>query len=137
MSDPQPLIAARRARAEQAHNKAHAALAAMVRVREPITFAAVAARAGVSREFLYRHPELAAKIRTARNTTPLTAASDSAEENRPVLAALREHIRRLEADHATQVQALRAENAQLRRQLESALGELLATSARQPARPNM
>ena len=31
----------------------------------------------------------------------------------------------------------RAENAQLRRQLESALGELLATSARQPARPNM
>ncbi len=48
MTAPERLIADRRARAEQAHQPAQSALAAMLRRREPITFAAVAARAGVS-----------------------------------------------------------------------------------------
>lgn len=127
MTSPDALIAARRARAQRAHDQALTALKAMTRAREPITFAAVAARAGVSREFLYRHPDLADKIRQARHDTPTPLApAPHASEGSP-LSALRAHIRRLEAQHAHELSALRNENKRLRAELELALGQLIAS----------
>jgi len=119
-----PLVAARRARAANTHQRALTALRQLIRAREPVTFAAVAARAGVSREYLYRHLELASKIRAARTRyAPQPVEAPSGEQ--PVLAALRDHVRRLDAEHHDQLAALRRENEDLRRQLETALGRLL------------
>jgi len=121
---------ARRAQAAAAHEKAEKAIRDMVRAREAITFAAVAARAGVSREYLYRAPDLAAKIRAARQQPHLAPVDNPAGQPDPVLAALREHIRRLEHRHADELRTLRTENDQLRRELEATLGRLLADSNR-------
>jgi len=123
MTAPQHLIAARRTQAALTHGRALKALRDMVRARHPITFAAVAARAGVSRGYLYRTPDLAAKIREARQQPRLAPAEGTAGQQ-PV-AALREHVRRLELHHAKELGILRAENDRLRRQLEVALGHLL------------
>lgn len=131
MTSPDALIAARRARAQRAHDQALAALKAMTRARERITFAAVAARAGVSREFLYRHADLADQIRQARHDTPTPLAPVSHASESSPLSALRAHIRRIEAQHAHDLSALRNENKRLRAELELALGQLIA-----PGQPN-
>ena len=104
----------------------------MTRAREPITFSAVAARAGVSREYLHRKPDLADKIRSARSSpTPRPAVTaDAASVS--VIRALREHIRRLEAEHALEVRGLHADNEALRRQLQHTLGALLDAGGSQP-----
>lgn len=90
-----------------------------------MTFSAVAERAGVSRGYLYRNPELASKIRTERDRTPVVAPAPTAVPA-SVEAALREHIRRLEANHERELQTLREENQHLRQQLQTALGELIS-----------
>lgn len=126
MTNTEALIAARRAQAQRTHDRALQAIKAMTRAREPITFTTVAARAGVSREFLYRQPELADTIRAARRGPhPLATAIAPRPGEPSVLTALREHIRRLEASHAEQMNALRSENARLRQQYEQVLGQLL------------
>lgn len=137
MTAPDHLIAARRAQAAHAHDKAEKAIRDMVRARETITFAAVAARAGVSREYLYRAPDLAAQIRAGRQQPRLAPVDDTAGRHEPVLAALRDHIRRLEHRHAEELRTLRAENNQLRRQLEATLGRLLTQSNQAGATPTV
>lgn len=129
MTGPEHLIAARRARADDTRHRADKALATMIRAREPITFTTVASRAGVSREYLYRVPELAAKIRDARSSTPVRISAEASEAPHSVIAALRDHIRRLEVQHATDLSHLRAENTRLRRELEAALGQILTRDA--------
>ena len=102
----------------------------MVRSREPVTFSAVASRAGVSREYLYRTPDLAANIRNARASRAgeLREASESGSPS--IIAALRDHIRRLEATHHTEIANFRRENQDLQRQLAAALGQLIGEQPR-------
>lgn len=119
------LAAYQAARSEQTRSRAHAAVAALVKERRAVTFSAVAERAGVSRGYLYRTPELASKIRTERDRPPAMAPAPT-EVTASVEAALREHIRRLEATHERELQTLREENQNLRRQLQTALGELIS-----------
>lgn len=126
MTGTEHLIAARRARAGDTRHRADKALAKMIRAREPITFTAVASRAGVSREYLYRTPELAAKIRAARSSPPARLSDEINQEPHSIIATLRDHIRRLENQHTTDLAQLRAENNRLRRELELALGQVLA-----------
>lgn len=118
------LVQARKRQAEATKARATKTLAAMIRAREPITFAAVAARAGVSREYLYRTPDLAQRIRATRLTTRPALVLDTARSD-PVVAALRDHIRRMETKHAAEVRALRDENVTLRQQFQRALGQLV------------
>lgn len=129
MTGTEHLIAARRARADDTRHRANKALAKMIRAREPITFTAVASRAGVSREYLYRTPELAAKIREARSSPAAPISSEATQKPHSIIAALRDHIRRLEAQHTRELSQLRAENTRLRRELEAALGQILTTAA--------
>lgn len=129
MTGPEHLIAARRALADDTRHRANKALAKMIRAREPITFTTVASRAGVSREYLYRTPELAAKIRDARSSSPARLSNGANQEPHSIIATLRDHIRRLEARHATDLSRLRAENTRLRRELEAALGQILTSDA--------
>lgn len=62
------------------------------------------------------------------SVTPITPpfSVDWTGGGNPHLAARREHIRRLEATHERELQALREENQDLRRQLQTALGELIS-----------
>jgi hypothetical protein len=54
------------ARSIGAAERARGALVELARDGEPITFAVVAARASVSRQFLYSHPDLRAEIERLR-----------------------------------------------------------------------
>ncbi len=126
MNDTTPLASARQRMAQATAERAEKALATMIRDRDPITFTAVAQRAGVSREYLYRHPELCQRIKQARQTAPRQLSS-TAGKTEGVVAALRDHIRRQDRAHQDTLRQLAADNADLRRQLETALGVLIAT----------
>jgi len=97
--------------------KAAAALHALARTTDPITFGGLARSAGVSRSWLYRQPELRQQIEQLRRPAlpgrsqvpPTQRASD--DSNRQKIAIYREELKRLQA-----------ENRDLREQLARKLG---------------
>ena len=114
--------AARRRR--EAEARATRALGAMSRQGEAVTFVAVARRAAVSTDFLYRHPTLRAEVVDLRRATsgrpspnppePVPVAPDTSSAVRSLAAQLKE----LRARH-------RDELARLQKALASAHGENL------------
>ncbi|MFC0359106.1 DUF6262 family protein [Kytococcus schroeteri] len=120
-----PLVKYQARRSQQTHDRAVQALQELVKKRQPVTFSSVALAAGVSRGYLYRNRELAKLICAERDRKPPLQAV-KAQACGSVEATLRAHIRRLEATHEKEIRALREENEDLRRQLQNALGELLA-----------
>jgi len=111
------LLQAAVARRQNARHKASQAIERLDQQGEPITFAAIAAAAGVSRTWLYRQDDLRELIRRLRvdndrsvRTPPTQRASD---------ASLRQ---RLDAARH-EVAHLRSENADLRQRLERHLGD--------------
>ncbi len=99
-------------------HRAQAALAELNRHGEPITFTTVAHRAGVSRGWLYRQPELRSAILSLRTDTrasgPLLPAAQRATAD-----SLRQRVDGLRAEIAN----LRDENKQLRERVARILGE--------------
>src|SRR5437764_555708 len=99
------LAAATRRRREQTLARAHKALQELEDSGQPITIAALAARARVSRAWLYAEPELRQQINALRDKTPATRpvappgqrASDASLHQRLVLA--HERIRELTDDN--------------------------------------
>ena len=97
--------------------RATAAIHALGRSADPITFCGVARVAGVSRSWLYRQPDLRGQIEQLRQSArpgssrvpPIQRASD--ESNRQKLKIYREELARLQA-----------ENRDLREQLARKLG---------------
>ncbi|MEK8142869.1 DUF6262 family protein [Streptomyces sp. M10(2022)] len=63
---PTHLQQATRARTEKAEKRARAALAQLTKAAEPVSFTAVARKAAVSTDFLYKHPELRTLIERHR-----------------------------------------------------------------------
>lgn len=118
------MIAARRREAARKEAAVEQALGRMVRRREPITISAVAARAGVSRSYLSRHPILGDKVRRAATTSPPRPAR-STDQPATVEAALRHHIRGLQAAQETQLTSLRAQLRSLEQENAVLRGELL------------
>lgn len=121
-----PLVTSRRQRATDTRKAAESALRRLVKRKAPITFAAVAAEAGVSTGYLHRHPDLAPKIRQLRDAQHTQPALHTVTAEPTIIDTLRDHIRRLQADHNRQIRELHAENAALRAHLQAALGELIA-----------
>jgi len=91
----------------------------LIREKQPITFNAVAAASGVSKAWLYKEPEVKARIQQLRQQTagargvhrvqePSSASKDA------VIRTLKERIKKLEA-----------ENSELRKQNEVVYGQLL------------
>lgn len=123
MNNTEPMIAARQARAAAAEQAATRSIRKFIRTGTPVTFTAVAADAGVSTGYLYRHPTLANKIRKHRPVTrprpETTATKDS------ITSALRQHIRALTEEHQRERVELAAQIDQLRAELDAALGELI------------
>jgi hypothetical protein len=112
------------ARTAAAAARAENTLVAMITEGEPVTFRGLAARAGVSLDFLYRNAGIRSRIehhRTARPARP--APADDADE--PGGEHASSVVRTLTAQLAGLKRRHREETAELRRALEQAHGENL------------
>ncbi len=131
-----PIIAAARQRHEITRAKAIQALRELDRAGTPVTFAAVAGHAGVSRSWLYAQDDIREQIQRLRDATSRSASPPIPASQRASDSSL---LRRLEAAHAERNRLLeertrlREENARLRRQIARALGDQRHTGpSRQP-----
>ena len=102
-----------------AEQRVRGALADLDRRGVPISFQAVATHAGVSRAFLYAHPQLRATIEQLRDQHQHTPSRLPAHE-RASGESLRARLRGTLEEN----KRLRAENAQLRDELALAHGEV-------------
>ena len=132
-TNPAPIIAAAKRRHELTRAKAIQAIRELDHAGTPITFAAVAGQAGVSRSWLYRQPDLRDQVQHLRKATTRQTTAPVPADQRASDASL---LRRLQAAHARNQQLLDertdllTERDRLRRQLAHALGE-----HRHPAHP--
>jgi hypothetical protein len=115
------LVAAAQRRSDQTLARAQQALRELQTAGQPISVAAVAAHAGVSRAWLYTQPELRQQITALRHATPPapppiapTPASDASLRQRLTLAHQRIH------ELTDQNQQLRDKIAALHGQLRAA-----------------
>jgi len=109
------------ARTAAAAARAENALVAMIKDGEQVTFRGLAARAGVSLDFLYRNAGIRARIehhRTARPARPVPASAPGGENASSVVRTLTAQLADLRHRH-------REETAELRQALEQAHGENL------------
>ena len=116
--DAAPLAEAAARRHELTRAKAIQALRELDRAGTPVTFAAVASAAGISRSWLYTQPDIRDQIQRLRGTSNHRPASAIPASQRATDASL--HARLTAALQRNQ--ALAGENARLRRQLAHALG---------------
>ncbi len=120
--EPQTAAAleARRVTAQAAHQRVHHVLARMRREKAPITVAAVARRAGVSRTFLYTNPEARTAVADAAAASGLQRAADLTAQDTEQEATWRE--RALNAEDA--LKTAHTEILQQRTQLGELLGQI-------------
>jgi hypothetical protein len=131
-----PIVAAARHRHELTRARAVQALRELHRTGAPVTFAAVAAKAGVSRSWLYAQPDIRDQIVRLREATSRSPAAPVPAAQRTTDASL---LRRLEAAHAER-RRLQEENTRLRqeiaragRRVARALGEQRQASGGNPS----
>jgi Family of unknown function (DUF6262) len=112
---------------QAAVTRAEAGIRALAKTGQPVTFRAVATAGGVSVDFLYRHPELRARIERLRCHKPAPTGhalpGEPGNNASSVVATL-----------TTRLTELRRELAETKAQLAAAHGELLALR-RHPATP--
>jgi hypothetical protein len=113
------LVTAARRRHEMTRAKAVRALHELQATDAEISFAAVAAAAGISRSWLYAQTDLRAQISHLRQSTRPAARAVVPASQQASQASLR---RRLEMAEE-RVRTLHADNDRLRRELAHALGE--------------
>jgi len=124
---PDPLSEAAARRHELTRAKAIQALRELDRAGAPVTFAAVASAAGISRSWLYTQPDISDQIRRLREKTDGAGSVGAIPAGqRATDASL--HTRLTAA--LTRNQQLTDENTQLRRQLARALGEQRSSRTR-------
>jgi Family of unknown function (DUF6262) len=124
---PDPLSKAAARRHELTRAKAIQALRELDRAGTPMTFAAVAQAARISRSWLYTQPDISDQIRRLRGKTdgPGSAGAIPAGQ-RATDASLRARL----TTAISRNQRLTDENTQLRRQLARALGDQRASRTR-------
>ena len=126
---PEPLRQAARRRRSEALERARAALAALARRGERVSFQAVARQAGVSRQWLYTQPELRAAIERARATPAAANARDVPVAQRSSEASLRQRLEGVLEEN----RRLRQENRELRTELALAYGQARQARTAGPA----
>jgi hypothetical protein len=119
MGDRSDVLArAARSKREAARERAAGAIRQLERERQPITFKAVAARAHVSRQWLYTQPDLRQEIeRLRRHQTDAGQASQAGE--RASRASLQQRVELLLEEN----RRLRAEITDLKAELAIAHGQ--------------
>ena len=122
MADRPALQAAAQRKSTDTLQRATVALAELEQAGGEVTFQRVARAAGVSRQWLYRQPQLRARIEAlrAKPPTPVPAGERSSDES------LRQRLTAALEDN----QRLRAENQQLRTELAGAYGARRADARR-------
>jgi len=113
----EPLGRAASARHERTVARAEQALRELDAEGAPVSFQAVARRAGVSRQWLYSQPELRARIEALRDRAP--APGGVPARQRASEASLRQRLESVRAEN----QRLREENAGLKAELAIAYGQ--------------
>ena len=121
-----PLAVAAARRHELTRARAIQALRELDRAGAAITFAAVAAAAGISRSWLYTQPDIRDQIQRQRASTSRTRGAPVPAAQRPTDASQRARL----TAALQRNQALADENARLRRQLARALGDQRTTRTR-------
>ncbi len=114
----QALTDATRTRRETAERAVQKAIRQARKDQQPVTVAAIARAAGVSTDFIYRHPELRPQIEALRQRHQAPAAPDAAGAQSTL-------IRRLTQQLTDERRKHREETAGLRAALQTAHGELL------------
>ena len=114
-----PLAEAAARRHELTRAKAIQALRELDRAGTPVTFAAVASAAGISRSWLYTQADIRSQIQRLRGTRNSDPAVPVPSGQRATDTSLRARLTAALARN----QALADDNARLRRQLAQALGE--------------
>jgi hypothetical protein len=118
--DRTPLAVAAARRHELTRARTIQALRELDRAGTPVTFAAVAAAAGISRSWLYTQPDIRDQIQQLRSATMNTSAPAAIPaRQRATDASLRARL----ATALERNRLLAEENARLRRQLARALGD--------------
>ena len=120
------LVAAAKAKSGKKTDDAEQAIRRLLKRGEPITFQAIQREAGVSRAFLYNHPDLRARIERLRaNAQPSRTETPPIDSENTLVQTLSLQITELKKRHRTEVQALRraleqahGENLELRRELD-------------------
>jgi negative regulator of sigma E activity len=121
-----PLAEAAARRHELTRSKAIQALRELDRAGTPVTFAAIASAAGISRSWLYTQPDIRSQVQRLRGSSrPGTSAAIPAAQ-RSTDSSLRARL----AAALQRNQALAEENARLRRQLARALGDQRSSRTR-------
>lgn len=113
----EPLNQAASARHERTVARAEQALRELDAAGAPVSFQAVAQRAGISRQWLYTQPELRARIEALRDRAP-AAPNGVPARQRASEASLRQRLESVRAEN----QRLREENAALKAELAIAYG---------------
>jgi hypothetical protein len=130
--DHDPLAIAAARRHELTRARAIQALRELDRTGAPVTFAAVAAAAAVSRSWLYTQPDIRDQIQRLRNSTSRIPAAPVPAAQRPTSASQRARL----TAALQRNQALTEENARLRRQLARSLGDQRTTRTRTGNNPD-
>jgi hypothetical protein len=110
-------------RREQAEKAVNRALREARKTNASITFTGLAAAAGVSTDFIYRHPRLRAQVEALRRVRGHTSAPPVIGED--ANAAESSLVRRLSQQLTELRRKHREETAELQRALAAAHGELL------------
>jgi Family of unknown function (DUF6262) len=129
---PTPLALAAARRHELTRARAIQALRELDRAGAPVTFASVAAAAGISRSWLYTQPDIRGQIQQLRTSTSRAPGAPVPASQRSTNASL--HARLTAALQRNQ--ALADENGRLRRQLARALGDQRTTRTRSGNNPD-
>ena len=79
------------AKRETAVARAEAGIRKLVKTGQPVTFRGVAAAGGVSVDFLYRHPELRARIERLRGHKPAPSRTRQLRTRQPRRIQRRRH----------------------------------------------
>ena len=116
---PDPLAAAAARRHELTRAKAIQALRELDRSGQPVTFASIAAAAGISRSWLYTQADIRDQIQQLRGTRSHGTAGAVPASQRATETSLRARL----TATLQRNQQLTDENTRLRRQLARALGD--------------
>jgi len=120
------VITAAKQRHEFTRAKAIKAIRELAQTGEPVDFPTVAARAQVSRSWLYTQPDIKTEIQKLRSLAARTPQAPIPARQRTTDASL---LRRLEIAN-NRIRELTEDNQRLRRQLAQALGHTRADVSR-------
>jgi len=120
--NPGNLRKAAAARTAEAAARAENALAAMIKAGEPVTFRGLAAKSGVSLDFLYRNDGIRRRVEHQRAARPRREEPAGSREQQDQASSI---VRTLTAQLADLKRRHREETAALRQALEQAHGENL------------